>query len=340
MQCPNCGSQVEPNDAFCGECGQKLEKHAQVVNDAEKDISKAQSHQSETSFTTSEHGQNKTSPSATNAHQQNEHPQSSQDAFTHQRSQTQSTSTYQHNSHDSSTNQPNHQQQTQQNHQQFDQFSHQAKEVTQESKGFFKSAFVAPDQMIKSNHAFSFKLLLSLLIAGFLVVAILLAIMISGDAADVIGGKGSIILSMITGMILFLAVGVGATFAITRLVVKQPLSFRKVLSDYVLINSVSVALLFISFLLFIANSYVFSGSIFILSTLLFLVSGIYMIAKYSANSDTRFSSFYGVIIYMIIIFLFISIFGESFLHQMINQFTQNIGNLFDSDFFDGGGYSY
>ena len=25
MQCPNCGSQVEPNDAFCGECGQKLE---------------------------------------------------------------------------------------------------------------------------------------------------------------------------------------------------------------------------------------------------------------------------------------------------------------------------
>ena len=126
--------------------------------------------------------------------------------------------------------------------------------------------------MIKSNHAFSFKLLLSLLIAGFLVVAILLAMMISGDAADVIGGKGSIILSMMTGMILFLAVGVGATFAITRLVVKQPLSFRKVLSDYVLINSVSVALLFISFLLFIANSYVFSGSIFILSTLLFLVS--------------------------------------------------------------------
>ncbi|MEJ7480289.1 zinc ribbon domain-containing protein, partial [Staphylococcus pasteuri] len=92
-------------------------------------------------------------------------------------------------------------------------FSNHAKEVTQESKGFFKSAFVAPDEVIKSKHAFSFKLLLSLLIAGFLVVAILLAMTIPSDAADIIGGKGSIIMSMIIGMILFLAVIVGATFA-------------------------------------------------------------------------------------------------------------------------------
>ncbi|MEJ7142079.1 zinc ribbon domain-containing protein, partial [Staphylococcus capitis] len=84
------------------------------------------------------------------------------------------TSTYQNNQYQSSSNQ----QHTQNNQQQFDQSSNHAKEVTQESKGFFKSAFVAPDEVIKSKHAFSFKLLLSLLIAGFLVVAILLAMTI------------------------------------------------------------------------------------------------------------------------------------------------------------------
>lgn len=335
MKCPNCGNSVEPNDAFCGECGQKLERHAQSVNNAEKEISQAQSQDSEPSHATSKSEQSVAQQTTSNENQHLQH-ETTQDARTQQHPQTHQTSTYQNNQYQSSSNQ----QHTQNNQQQFDQFSNHAKEVTQESKGFFKSAFVAPDEVIKSKHAFSFKLLLSLLIGGFLVVAILLAMTIPSDAADIIGGKGSIIMSMIIGMILFLAVIVGATFAITRLVVRQSISFRKVLSDYVLINSVSVALLLISFVLLTANSYVFSTSVFVLSILLFVISGIYMIAKYSVNSDVRFSSFYGVIIYIIIIFLFISIFGESFLHQIINQFTQNIGDFLDNDFFNGGGYSY
>ena len=57
MKCPNCGNSVEPNDAFCGECGQKLERHAQAVNNAEKEISQAQSQDSEPSHRTSRNEQ-------------------------------------------------------------------------------------------------------------------------------------------------------------------------------------------------------------------------------------------------------------------------------------------
>ncbi|OMG43477.1 hypothetical protein BK140_42585, partial [Paenibacillus macerans] len=67
--------------------------------------------------------------------------------------------------------------------------------------------------------------------------------------------------SIIFGIILFLVVIVGAIFGLTRLVVRQPIAFKKVLSDYVLINSVSLAILIISVILILAESYSFGGSI-------------------------------------------------------------------------------
>ena len=90
-----------------------------------------------------------------------------------------------------------------------------------------------------------------------------------------------------------------AIFGLTRLVVRQPIAFKKVLSDYVLINSVSLAILIISVILILAESYSFGGSIALLSLLLFIASGIYLIAKYSTGNQTRISSFYGVIMNII-----------------------------------------
>lgn len=184
--------------------------------------------------------------------------------------------------------------------------------MTQESKGFFKSAFVSPDQMIKNNHTFSLKLIFSLIIAGLLIIALLLGAVIPTEIIYIGTSKGTIILSSLVGIVFFLAILVGATYLITRIVVRQPLSFKKVLSDYVLINSVSVAVMMISIILLV-------------------VSGVYLIAKYSTTHDTRISSFYGVVIFIIITFIIVSIFGESF-------FNQIFGNLIDrlSDIFDGG----
>lgn len=92
-----------------------------------------------------------------------------------------------------------------------------------------------------------------------------------------------------------------------------------------LINSVSLAILIISVILILAESYSFGGSIALLSLLLFIASGIYLIAKYSTGNQTRISSFYGVIIYIIILFLFIRIFGEAFFHQIFGDFIEELG---------------
>ena len=101
---------------------------------------------------------------------------------------------------------------------------------------------------------------------------------------------------------------VGAIFGLTRLVVRQPIAFKKVLSDYVLINSVSLAILIISVILILAESYSFGGSIALLSLLLFVASGIYLIAKYSTGNQTRISRF---------------------VHQIFGDFIEELGDLFE-----------
>ena len=352
MQCPNCGNAIEPNDLFCGECGHKIDRQSHTINSAEKDISNAEANGRRHDSTGSLGEGNETTSnqsdylSRTNESKQDKHPNEEGKVRDHQHVPEHTTSTQQHQMHQPQSNQ--HQQphnnashtyhnqpqydQSYSNHQQpqqTSQFSDHAKEVTEESKGFFKSAFASPDQVLKSQQAFSFKLLFSLIIVGLLVVALLLAIVIPSSVGMFETPKSQIIFSVVLGIILFLAVIVGATYGITRLVVRQPITFKKVLSDFVLINSVSVAVLLIALILMFANSFSFGGALFILSILLIVVSGVYMIAKYSANHHTRFSSFYGVIIYIIVFFLFVTIFGESLFNQIFGNLISEFNNLFD-----------
>ncbi|WP_248498258.1 zinc-ribbon domain-containing protein [Staphylococcus haemolyticus] len=352
MQCPNCGNAIEPNDLFCGECGHKIDRQSHTINSAEKDISNAEANGRRHDSTGSLGEGNETTSnqsdylSRTNESKQDKHPNEDGKVRGHQHVPEHTTSTQQHQMHQPQSNQ--HQQphnnashtyhnqpqydQSYSNHQQpqqTSQFSDHAKEVTEESKGFFKSAFASPDQVLKSQQAFSFKLLFSLIIVGLLVVALLLAIVIPSSVGMFETPKSQIIFSVVLGIILFLAVIVGATYGITRLVVRQPITFKKVSSDFVLINSVSVAVLLIALILMFANSFSFGGALFILSILLIVVSGVYMIAKYSANHHTRFSSFYGVIIYIIVFFLFVTIFGESLFNQIFGNLISEFNNLFD-----------
>ena len=338
MHCPNCGNPIEVDDLFCGECGHKIEKKSKAVHSAESEISNAESKDSQNDSTRNynevsnlskqqdkiQGNQNSESDkhqSTTNVEKQQVSSTPHHTTNEHQRPEQHHTPTHEHYLHNSN----------QHTRQHSSQFSEQAKEVTQESKGFFKSAFVSPDQMIKNNHTFSLKLIFSLIIAGLLIIALLLGAVIPTEIIYIGTSKGTIILSSLVGIVFFLAILVGATYLITRIVVRQPISFKKVLSDYVLINSVSVAVMMISIILYILHSYRFASIMLMLSIILLVVSGVYLIAKYSTTHDTRISSFYGVVIFIIITFIFVSIFGESF-------FNQIFGNLIDrlSDIFDGG----
>lgn len=89
-----------------------------------------------------------------------------------------------------------------------------------------------------------------LLIIGLILIALLIGAMIPSEVAYIGTSKGSIVISILLGLF-SLAVIIGATYGVTRLVVRQPITFKKVLSDYVLINSVTVAVLLISIILFL-----------------------------------------------------------------------------------------
>ena len=98
--------------------------------------------------------------------------------------------------------------------------------MTEESKGFFRSAFASPDQVLKSQQAFSFKLLFSLIIVGLLVVALLLAIVIPSSVGMFETPKAKLSFCYVRCHFI-LAVIVGATYGISRLVVRQPITFKK-----------------------------------------------------------------------------------------------------------------
>ncbi|MEV0573139.1 zinc ribbon domain-containing protein [Micrococcus luteus] len=196
----------------------------------------------------------------------------------------------------------------------------QLKKVLKESKGFFKNAFTSMDEIIKSDKMYSFKLVFSLLIIGILIISLIVKMFIPSEVSSYIGTSGDILI----GITLSLVVLIGATFAMTRLVVKKPVIFQKVLSDYVLVNSVTVLILLVSIFLFKLGTYKFSISLFTLSLLLFIISGAYLIGKYSSNKEVRVSSFYGVIIYMVIVFIFISIFGQSLYEHILGPFIEGM----------------
>ena len=165
MQCPNCGNAIEPNDLFCGECGHKIDRQSHTINSAEKDISNAEANGRRHDSTGSLGEGNETTSnqsdylSRTNESKQYKHPNEDGKVRDHQHVPEHTTSTQQHQMHQPQSNQ--HQQphnnashtyhnqpqydQSYSNHQQpqqTSQFSDHAKEVTEESKGFFKSALL------------------------------------------------------------------------------------------------------------------------------------------------------------------------------------------------------
>ncbi|MCG1605526.1 zinc ribbon domain-containing protein [Staphylococcus epidermidis] len=204
----------------------------------------------------------------------------------------------------------------------------QSQKVLQESKDFFQNAFTSVDKVIKSDQKYSFKLVCSLLIIGILIITFMIKMFIPYEVSSYLGTDGSVFIDILVGIIFSLAIFIGTTFSITKLVIKkQNVTFQKVLSDYTLINSVTVSILLISIFLFKLGSYKISIGLITLSLLLFSISGAYLIGKYSSNKEVRLSSFYGVVIYIIIILIIASIFGETLYEHIVEPFINEFNNI-------------
>ena len=69
--------------------------------------------------------------------------------------------------------------------------------------------------------------------------------------------KEDILLRFVLSLAIILAIHIGITYAVVRLTVIPEIKFNKLLSDYVIINTFTVALLIFSGIIFALNSYKF-----------------------------------------------------------------------------------
>ena len=301
MNCPKCGQNYQQEDVFCGNCGTKLpESVAETTKTTSETANKeAQGEQSVIQTQVTKEIEEVTTNSKEQAfyHHQNINQSVVNQNDTHEHIETPL------------------EQGTQSNN----------KDTFYEMKQFFISAFTHPDQVLKTEQTFSTKLLLILIIAGLAVVALLFNALIPDQIGFFEVSKSSIVFKFIVSLAIILAVHIGITYLVVRLTILPEVKFNKVFSDYVLINTFTVALLILSAFLFALSSYKFASLIIIIMYLFLTISPAFMLAKYSSIYNTRISSLYGILILLFVLSIIILVFGQNIIEGTL---MQNFSKLF------------
>lgn len=291
MQCPNCGQSYQQGDLFCGECGTKLDQITPSTTTPESlnldsHINKSVNHSTSSSVT---------SPNAVSKEQPTVNQYNNIES-----SQTQDAPDY--TSYQQRYGNPR-------------ASSQKVKSVVEESKKFFKQVFKRHDTIIESHHSFSYSLLASLVIVGLLILGFFIHFMIEDSFGYIVSGVFTIVLRVILGIAIAIAILFFITYGVIRLTVLQPFQIKKVLSDFILTNTLSVLILLLGFISLFLKLYILSGVLGVFSIILLFTSCIYLIAKYSVNRKLRIPSFYGVIIFFVIIGFALHLFGSSLISQ-------------------------
>ncbi|MEJ7174499.1 zinc-ribbon domain-containing protein [Staphylococcus caprae] len=301
MNCPKCGQNYQQEDVFCGNCGTKLpESVAETTKTTSETANKeAQGEQSVIQTQVTKEIEEVTTNSKEQAFHQHQNINQSvvNQNDTHEHIETPL------------------EQGTQSNN----------KDTFYEMKQFFISAFTHPDQVLKTEQTFSTKLLLILIIAGLAVVALLFNALIPDQVGFFEVSKSSIVFKFIVSLAIILAVHIGITYLVVRLTILPEVKFNKVFSDYILINTFTVALLILSAFLFALSSYKFASLIIIIMYLFLTISPAFMLAKYSSIYNTRISSLYGILILLFVLSIIILVFGQNIIEGTL---MQNFSKLF------------
>lgn len=300
MYCKNCNNKLEPGDLFCGECGTPVEKTTEKVAPRVNVVTDNENQKSAVIDTPQAE-----STTQHTTQQPNTNPQTAQQQTTNVQTQPLINK---------------------------EQVNQQSRELVNEGKGFFSSAFKNHDQELKSNHNFSLKLSAALIGIGLLIVLLLLMIKIPSEIEYIGVTKSSFIFKIILSALAFIALIAGATFAIAKLLINPVLNFTKVLSDFVLINVFSFIAIIVGLLLIVIDSLTFGGGLTAFGIFLLALSPIYLIGKYSGHTQPKVASFYGVILYLILLAIVLRVFGESSISMLQGIFTNSVNNAMNGLF--------
>ncbi|TDL96634.1 zinc-ribbon domain-containing protein [Macrococcus carouselicus] len=219
-----------------------------------------------------------------------------------------------------------------------EQLNSQSRVLVNEGKTFFSQAFKNHDQAFAQPNHFSPLLSVILIGLGLLIAALFLFIMLPSEINALGISKTGMIFKFIMSLLIFIAVFIAATFLLARFAINPALTFKKVLSDYVLINSFSFLIFLTGLLLIILYSYTFGLGIIFISAVLFAFSPLYLIGKYSSHVQPGIPSFYTIIIYILAISVAFIIFGESTITSITRAFAAASGSLLDGMFNSFNGY--
>ncbi|WP_341636742.1 zinc ribbon domain-containing protein [Staphylococcus casei] len=206
-------------------------------------------------------------------------------------------------------------------------FSKHSTEIFSETKQFFKQAFTNPDQSLNSKHQFSFKTIFSLIIIGFIILALLLSILVPEEVALLTTSKSSVVFNISFYALIAMAVLFGTSLILFKLV-NIKLSVHKVLSDFLLVNTFSSIFLMLGLLFLIIKVPSFGMMLIIISFLFSLISPIYLLTIHSHMQQLRMPIVYAILLYILILGIITRIFIEGTVSNYISSFE----SLFNSTY--------
>ncbi len=317
MHCPNCGAPVGPDDRFCGECGTDLTKSKPVAAAKKQD----QPDPSRTNATSTSHAETQ---SETQHHSQSlKHPNI--ETHTNHTQQEQHTN-YNHTGQPATSNQ-----QPTFNSEKFNQH---ANDIKHEGSTFFSKLFKTHDSVVAEDKPFSLKFI-GILSAVFLIITLLVIMILVPKEVSYLGvSKGDVVSNFFFSLVLFIVLGYGILALTARLTIKDSISFVKLLSDFVFVNTFSFILFILGILLLRMEIISIGSFLTLLGIISFYSAAIYIITKYSSFHAIRIPVFFGILLYIALQLIVLMIYGEMARNSLMESFKNIMDDL--SPF--GGGY--
>lgn len=321
MKCTACGFPIEPGDRFCGECGHPVEqpkeqvvytppvqeeKNDEVIPQSEPVINKREPIINQQDVVTEE-------PQVTKVDEPKEKPVTETEKVensgaTHMKSEP------------VRKEYPKIEIDT-------EKLANQSQQVAKESYGFVSSALKEHDSILDSDKKFSYGLILGLIGVGIFLIFLGTLINLP-DATEMIRqSKSSIAFKFAFGVLLLLAISIGITYGAIVMTVTSKVDFHKFLSDYVLLNTVSIALIVAGFIITWIDLRIAPLFLFILGITSIFISSVYLIARYAVHRPSRMASFYGVLVYIIVLIIAYYIVFDSMLKDALGAIDGMLGSL-------------
>ncbi len=317
MYCPNCGAPVSADDRFCGECGTDLTKSKPVAASQKQD----QPDTSRANATSTSHAetQSETQPNS----QTLKHPNI--ETHYNQTQQEQHTNYNHQGQHTTSNQQPTFNS---------EKFNQHANDIKHEGSSFFSKLFKTHDSVVAEDKPFSLKFI-GILSAVFLIISLLVIMLLVPKEISYFGvSKGSIVSNFFFSLVLFIALGYGILALTARLTIKDPISFVKLLSDFVFVNTFSFILFILGVLLLRMEIISIGSFLTLLGIISFYSAAIYIITKYSSFHAIRIPVFFGILLYIALQLIVLMIYGEMVRNSLMDSFK----DLMDDFSPFGGGY--